>query len=415
MRLKYKKVLSAIVAIFASTAAQATDGYFQHGYGVKSQGAGGVGIALPQDSLASATNPAGIALIENRVDGGLTWFSPSRGAEIVNSGAGVNGNLDGDGKRHFFLPEFGYVRQISPSLSAGIAVYGNGGMNTSYKKGVPLYGTGEAGVNLEQLFISPSIAWKVNEAHAFGLALNFAYQRFEAKGLQNFDNPFFTSSPGNVTNRGTDTSTGWGVRLGWTGKITSDLTLGATWAPKISMQKFQKYKGLFAEGGGFDIPENYGVGVAYQISPSLTVAADAQRILYGDVDSVGAPLSNIGNQLGTANGPGFGWANTTAYKIGAVYAMNEKVTLRAGYNHTNQPIPSSQTLFNILAPGVVQDHISVGATFKLASNSELSFAYTHALKKKVKGNGSIPPAFGGGDANIYLQENILGIAYGHKF
>jgi hypothetical protein len=43
--------------------ANATNGYFSHGYGAKSQGMAGVGIALPQDALAAATNPAGTALV----------------------------------------------------------------------------------------------------------------------------------------------------------------------------------------------------------------------------------------------------------------------------------------------------------------------------------------------------------------
>lgn len=52
----------------------ATNGYFQHGYGIKSQGMGGVGIALPQDSLTAAINPAGMGLIGNRYDFGINYF-----------------------------------------------------------------------------------------------------------------------------------------------------------------------------------------------------------------------------------------------------------------------------------------------------------------------------------------------------
>ena len=59
----------------------ATDGYFSHGYGVKSQGMGGVGIALPQDGLAAAANPAGTAFVGDRFDLGLVWFRPSRGRD----------------------------------------------------------------------------------------------------------------------------------------------------------------------------------------------------------------------------------------------------------------------------------------------------------------------------------------------
>lgn len=412
MHIGFQRV--AILALSLSPGlAFATDGYFQHGYGVKAQGLGGVGIALPQDALAAATNPAGTALVGDRLDVGLTWFAPKRGAEITAPSPAA-GQYDGDGKKNFFVPEFGYAKQISEHLGVGLAVYGNGGMNTRYSSGIPLFGTGEAGVNLEQLFVSPSIAWKPGERHTFGAALNFAYQRFEAKGLGNFD-PAFTTSPGDVTNRGVDSSSGWGLRLGWNGQVTPNLTLGATWSSKIKTDKFDRYKGLFADAGSFDIPENYGVGLAYKATPSLTLSADAQRIGYGDVRSISLPLANIVNGLGARNGAGFGWRDVSVYKIGASYAYSEDITLRAGYNHSGQPIPSSQTLFNILAPGVVQDHLSVGATWTLGETSELSVAFTHAFEETVEGSGSIPAAFGGGEADIRLEENLLGIAYGRKF
>ena len=49
----------AAFAIIAGplTAALATNGYFSHGFGIKAKGMGGVGIALPQDAMAAATNP----------------------------------------------------------------------------------------------------------------------------------------------------------------------------------------------------------------------------------------------------------------------------------------------------------------------------------------------------------------------
>jgi len=409
-----RQLAAIIVANAVCASSYATDGYFQHGYGVKPQGAGGVGIALPQDALAAAANPAGTAQVDDRADVGLTWFVPDRGADITGSGAQVNGSYDGNGKKNFFLPEFGFSRHLAHDLAAGVAVYGNGGMNTVYESGIPLFGHGTAGVNLEQLFVSPSLAWKPNENHSVGAAVNFAYQRFEAKGLQNFD-PGFTTSPGNVTNNGTDTSTGWGLRLGWIGRVLQDLDLGLTWSSKIHATKFDKYKGLFADAGGFDIPENYGIGLAWAAAPAVTLAADVERIRYGEVRSIARTLASIANGLGAADGPGFGWKDVTVFKLGALYRLDERVTLRVGYNHSGQPIPADQTLFNILAPGVVQDHFSLGGTVKVGASGELSVAYTHAFKKTVSGSNSIPPGFGGGNANIHLEENVFGLAYGWMY
>lgn len=70
---------------------------------------------------------------------------------------------------------------------------------------------------------------------------------------------------------------------------------------------------------------------------------------------------------------------------------------------------------NILAPGVIQDHLSVGATWNIDRAQELSVAYTYGLKETVKGSQSIPLNFGGGEANLEMDQHILGVSYGLKF
>lgn len=402
--------------------AQATNGYFSHGYGVKAQAVAGVGIALPQDGLTAATNPAGTAFTGDRLDVGVNLFNPSRGAEIKDNPAGLNGNYSGDGRDLFLIPEFGYTRQISPQLSVGLAVYGNGGMNTSYDQNpfAAIGGQGKTVMNLEQLFISPSVAWKVTPDHVVSAALNIAHQRFSIRGIQPFASTVpeyqVSSSPNDVNDRGTDTSTNAGVRLGWIGQLTPEWRVGATWSSKIQ-GRFDKYKGLFAEQGGFDIPANYGVGVAWQPAQNWTVGFDYQVIELSDVKSVSNPLSQLtekGQPLGSRNGAGFGWKDVSVYKLGVIHQLNDAWTLRAGISHATQPIPKSETFFNILAPGVVQDHLTAGFTWKSGKHSEWSAHYTHGFEKTVKGQDSLE-AFGGGEANIRLKENIIGVAYGWQF
>jgi long-chain fatty acid transport protein len=398
--------------------ALATTGYFAHGYGIKAKAMGGVGIALPQDALAAATNPAGIAWIGNRIDLGADWFTPDRGASITGSGAGANGTYDGNDTKSFLIPELGYNRTLSPNLTFGVAVYGNGGMNTDYKTNpfAAFGGSGNAGVDLMQLFVAPTVAWKSGN-HSLGASLNLAYQRFKAEGIQGFAG--MSASPGNVSNRGYDDSTGFGVRVGWTGQVTSAVTLGATYQSKTKMGKFDKYSGLFANQGEFDIPENYGLGIAVKASPKLTVAADVVQINYSDIPAVGNTADCLfvtGTcQLGGTNGAGFGWRDTTVYKIGFAYELKPGTTLRGGYVTLKQPIPASQTFFNILAPGVVEDHLTLGVTVETSKTSELTVMYMHAFEKKVNGSGSIPAGFGGGEANLRMSEDSVGVAYGWKY
>jgi len=408
---------AAATAVLAPGAAFATTGYFAHGYGMKAKATGGVGIALPQDALAAASNPAGIAWVGNRMDFGADLFMPDRGASITGSGAGANGTYDGNDTKSFLIPEFGYNRAINPNWTFGVAVYGNGGMNTDYAVNpfAAFGGTGSAGVDLMQLFVAPTVAWKTGN-HSFGASLNLAYQRFKAEGIQGF--AMFSSSGANVSNNGYDDSTGFGVRVGWTGQVSPTITLGATYQTKTKMSEFDKYSGLFANQGEFDIPENYGLGIAWKAAPAFTVAADVVQINYSDVAAVGNTadcLFAMACQLGGTNGPGFGWQDTTVFKLGFIYELNPGLTLRAGYVTLDQPIPASQTFFNILAPGVVEDHVTLGATWKMGANGELTVMYMHAFEKEVNGSGSIPMAFGGGEANLRMSQDSIGVAYGWKY
>ena len=420
MKTRQLKIAAAVAALFLPVVASATNGYFSHGYGMKSKGMAGAGIAMAQDSLAAAINPAGMAMLGGRVDFGIDWFRPTRDAEIVGSIFPVNGSLNGNDKSDFFIPEFGYNTMLNPNLSLGVSVYGNGGMNTSYTTPVPLFGTSKAGVDLSQLFIAPTVGYKLAPDHAVGLSLNLAYQRFKATGLQNFAP--MSSSPSNLTDNGYDSSTGVGVRVGYVGKLTPDFSLGATYQSKTSMGKFDKYKGLFAEAGGFDIPANYGIGIAFKATPSVNVLLDVVTIEYSGVKSINNPLlPNLGMApLGATGGAGFGWKDVTAVKLGVDWAMNPDLTLRAGYNRGDQPIPASETLFNILAPGVMKDHYTLGATWTLASKSELTMAFMYAPTVTVKGVNSIipgmpPSGMGGGNVNLKMKEMSLGVAYGWKF
>jgi long-chain fatty acid transport protein len=303
-------------------------------------------------------------------------------------------------------------------VSLGVSVYGNGGMNTDYNRPNPLFvgaGTNTSGVDLEQLFIAPTVTFKLNDDHAIGLAVNFAYQTFAAKGLQNFANPFFSSNPTAVTDRGHDSSTGWGARIGWTGKLTDSVTLGATYQSKTHMGKFDKYSGLFANQGEFDIPANFGAGIAVKPAPTFTVAFDVERIQYSGIPSVGNPslaLLFAGVPLGANGGPGFGWQDITAYKLGASWDFSPTLTLRAGYNHSQNPIQPQDALINILAPGVIENHATVGLTWAVSKTGELSLNYMHAFSNSL--TGPIPAAFGGGTVNLHMYQDSVGIAYGWK-
>lgn len=456
-------VLFATVGLSAS--AFATDGYFSHGYGMTAKGMGGAATAMAADAFGGANNPASMVWAGDRLDVGVDFFSPRRSAERTGSmtpGIAVNGSVD-SGSNLFLIPEFGYNRMLGRNMSAGITVYGNGGMNTDYSGGqIPaasmcagfdpggagagapynmLCGSGKLGMNLEQLIFAPTFAMKAGKDHSFGGSLLVGYQRFKAEGLDSFYgfSPNALTAPGGfaannyLTNRGTDTSWGYGIKLGWMGKVSDTVTLGAAYTSKMKMRKFDKYKELFAGQGSFDMPESVTLGIAFKATPQLAVAADYQRINYSGIESIANPSTNnsawpgslvpptppgtVGS-LGCDTCRGFGWSSVNVLKLGIEYEYSQNLKLRAGYNHSDNPIQGRDVTFNIIAPGVVQDHVTIGFTYGLGKGSELTMAYMHAFRNSVQAPSLFNTWSQGAPAGtdrIQMYQNSLGIAYGLKF
>jgi long-chain fatty acid transport protein len=431
--MKFTRVFAFMALAGLAGSAYATNGYFSHGYGMKAKGMGGAATATHDDAFFGANNPAAAAFAGNRIDLGVDVFSPIR--EFTRTGdttaPDLDGNVESD-SNYFLVPEFGYNRMLSNDLAVGVTVYGNGGMNTDYAAGQVdcgggpanmLCGSGSLGVDLMQLIVAPTAAYKVNASHSIGISPLLGYQRFKAEGLGAFA-PISTA-PGSLSNNGYDDSFGYGVRVGYMGKITPTVTIGAAYASKMNFEEFDKYKVLFAEQGDFDIPSNWNLGVAWQATPALKLALDYQRINYTDAASVSntsqptAPVPcTTGAEvtcLGGSSGIGFGWQDIDVWKLGVEYKYSQALTLRAGLNHGDNPIGATDVTFNSVAPGVIENHVTLGFTYTLASGNELTMSYMHGFANDVSGSPNMYfPAAAGATEKIEMYQNSLGIQYSWK-
>ncbi len=413
--MKFTRVFAFMALAGLAGSAYATNGYFAHGNGMKAKGMAGASTASSDDAFGGATNPASMAFAGNRFDLGVDLFSPPREATATGGTAAASGESDSN---YFLSPELGYNKMVNPNLALGVTVYGNG-MNTNYPTvggANVLGGTTSLGADLMQLIIAPTVAFKVAPDHSIGVSPLLGYQRFEANGLQGFVS--ISSDAANLTNKGFDDAWGFGVRIGYMGKIAPTVTIGAAYSSKVDFQEFDKYRGLFAEQGDLDMPENYNLGVAWQVTPQAKLALDYQRINYGGVAAISNPSNNYtlpGGAMGNNLGAGFGWSDIDVWKLGAEFKYSKNLTLRAGFSQNDNPINGSDTAeatFNILLPAVNTKHATLGFTYTLASGNEVTMAYMHAFKNDV--SGARPVAFGGGTDTIEMYQNSLGIQYSWK-
>ena len=84
-------VLVLPVALVMAGSAFATNGYFTHGIGTKNKGMAGSGIAMPEDAIDIANNPAVSVAVGNHLVVGAALFSPTR--KYQTSSSQLNGQF----------------------------------------------------------------------------------------------------------------------------------------------------------------------------------------------------------------------------------------------------------------------------------------------------------------------------------
>ncbi len=440
-----RRVAASIVAATAlsvSGAALATNGYFTHGVGSESKGMAGAGIGDPTFSgpIVVASNPALGVFADDSWEVGLSFFSPRRSYRADAGFAGQGGAFsvgaaDIDSSSNWFpIPYVAKNWELSNDRALTFVFYGRGGMNTDWddagasatfdptgmgKTPVTLqgvFGDGEAGVDLSQAFMSVNYAGQSGENFAWGIGPVFAIQLFEAKGLGNF--AFFTDTcastfdpltggctlPTALTDNGHDMSTGFGFAGGIWWQFSDTASLGLAYQSKLSMSEFDDYADLFAENGGFDIPSSAKLGLSFLATDEVRVNLDIEHAGYSDVDAVGNAMINLGGCptvgfggtdpsfcLGGANGAGFGWEDMTTYKVGIEWQRGSSDTIRFGYSYGEQPIQSADVLFNILAPGVMEQHLTFGWTHARPNGGAWNVAFMFAPEHTVTGQSLFDP------------------------
>ena len=428
---KFAAFAAAWLAMSFSVPALATNGYFTHGVGTESKGMAGAGIGSDnaRGSIVGASNPALAAFADDSWEVGLALFSPRRsykaGSSFANGQMGAftvgAGSYD-SGSEWFPIPYVAKNFRLAGGNVLNLVFYGRGGMNTDWDdsgatatsmacdptgqavvSGPGPFCGGPAGVDLSQAFLALNYAGKAGDDFAWGIGPVFAFQMFEAKGLAAFT-PFtktfaesyvLTGMPAPadaLSDNGHDTSTGFGLAGGLWWGISDTVSLGIAYQSKMSMSEFKDYADLFAGAGAFDIPASAKLGLSFGRGSGVRVNLDVEHTQYSDIDSVGNPMANIAacptaglggtdleSCLGGKNGAGFGWDDMTTYKLGIEWLVDESTTWRFGYSYGKQPIQESDVLFNVLAPGVMEQHVTFGLT-KANWNFSLMFAPSNSVE-----------------------------------
>ncbi len=369
-------------------AAQATNGMFLTAYGAESAGRGGANLAVSDRTLAINFNPAGIAQLQGKhYSANVSLLAPS-----LTTSNPINPPTDGQ-DAVFPLPAFGYVRGGNETpWTWGFGIIAQGGMGAEFQNLNTFFGTQDRTFSeVRFMTVAPTAAYSINEDMAIGATVNLGYgdvvfEFFPETSFFNPVNPQMSFFGLDMQDPASGLQTN--LRLGYWWRFHPRASLGVVYQTETNSDfdggslvvnftdhPFLGQKVTYdAEVDGFTFASQAGVGLSFRPSADVVLAVDVKLYDWDeaiDTITVNAKDPSVPGAPPVTVPFVFNWEDQWVYALGIDYRASERLTLRAGYNFGENPVPDGT--LNPLFPANVEDHLSIGAGY-LNNNKTYNFA-----------------------------------------
>ncbi len=441
--------LTPLCALLAAGSAYATNGMLMEGYGPISTGMGGASQSFDHGTAAMVQNPATLGLMADRtsrLDVAIGVLGPDVSSSMTHPQAGLLTAKSGG--TSYVMPALGYIKR-SGALTYGFGMFAQGGMGTEYEAGSFMGAGAPARSELGVGNVIFPLAYQVNSNLTVGATLKFMWSSLDmvmatdlngmmgmsptptggiaqAMGAGAFNTAQVIRLGFTDNNKftGAAKSTGFSASLGATYKLNKDVMMGSSYQLQSAlgdMKTGSSSASMFASGVAgatlfndkgqmtvidFQMPSVFAVGASWQASPALLLAADVKYIGWAD------SMKSFKMRYDSST-PGMGsisftvpqnWKDQTVLNLGAAWKANEQLTLRAGLNLADNPIPNATV--NPLFPATVKNHVTMGLGYKLSSAGEFNASLALAPDTTVTAGSGV---------RISHKQTNLQFMYTHRF
>lgn len=395
-------LLSATALAALPNAASATNGMNPICYGTDNCGMGGAGVALGGNTAGSILNPAlaGRAGKELLISAG--WLHADVSGRVKTAANGNNKTASQDSKLSDFADgTLALNWKLNEQWAVNLSAFPGGGGATKWKDPRTAMGAGDHMIRTRYMFIEPSVSYTPPQDKDWSFGLGAVVSRQDMK-TDSLDNGFGVVRPG--PNESTEVAYGAGFHVGafWQPKET--FSVGASYRSPIWAERYRNYYNTFS--GPMNMPQQFIVGLSGKPMPKLTLAGDVKYIDWQGVSAIGnAP----GGQGGIPSDGGFGWKSQFVFLAGAAYDVNDKLTVRAGYNYGKSPIDENHVFANFLFPAITEHHITAGGSYKMGQRYELGASAYYAPENAMVNNpGGAASTFGNAGGTTELNHSQYG-------
>ena len=397
-----KRVVLLLVSVSLSSAlAWAGNGHLLHGVGAINSSMGGAGVALLEDSIAALhINPALLIKAQgNQISFSSEFFKDGLSvvAKVGNATTGTDATT-----QLGVIPAFGWMaHKPGAPMALGFGLLGEAGFRTDYPQDSSDFlllpqpqAFGRIFTDLSIVKIPIAFAFQVNPKLAVGFSFNIYRGSLAIQPLPVVqpdcapDGNCWLPGAGNQVSR-----FGLGLQLGAYYELNPMVSLGFSYTTKQYFQHYQWNSTVenpeLASFGtarilkfNLDGPQTVQFGVGLHPTKKLSLAADGKFIKYRGVAGIGgdAGVDTINHKL-----IGIGWRNIWVGMLGADYKLNDKISLRAGYNHGQTPIRSDFTVTSMGTPSTFQKHFCLGAGLAVMPHVSADLGFYIVPKETVSG------------------------------
>jgi long-chain fatty acid transport protein len=210
---------------------------------------------------------------------------------------------------------------------------------------------------------TPSVSYKINDMLSVGLGVQLQYMSVELSSrAPGAAAPFFDVegddfgfglTAGVLFAPSEDTQIGVGFRSTVQHKLKGD---GFLFGPEVDIT------------AKFDAPEIVTVGVRHQATEQLAIMAGAEWSNWSRLKELNISPLVVDR---------FEWEDGWFVSLGAEYAYNEQLTLRAGAAYEKSPVPDSTR--GVRLPDNERYWLSLGASYKITDSMTANLAYSHVF------------------------------------
>lgn len=390
-RLRSGRLAGAACALACMTVlpAHAGNGLNVIGAGSESIGMGAADLATTSTPLALNINPSGLANVKAHAyeaSGGIAYATDISHSDQLGNDVSVSNNI-------FGLMQIGYAQRFG-SVVAGVGLFSQSGIGPIYQDVItPAGNRDELSSQFSVARFTPGLSWDATTNLSVGLSLDMNIARAKQRVLPNTSTATFS---GYELQRASGVAPS--AKAGFQYRASDSLTFAGNYSSQANLDlKHGKLIANFtavglgkvtyadAEVSGLSVPEQVGFGSALKLTPDLLLALDIDwlhwaRALKSSTLRASGPDSSAAPQTIVSTTP-LNWKNQFVFALGASYAVDPKLTVRAGYNYGKNPIPN-ETLTPLLA-AIAEQTITSGFSYQMSELWKLSGALEWQLTKHV--------------------------------